>query len=282
MTASEIRAKARKSLDGKWGKSALSTLIFVVFLWIVNFIVSFISSTFPILAVLINVVWIVIATPISFGMLTTFIKFKREKNEEVKYTDFIQTAFSNFGKVWNVFGNILLKMLPLIIGIIIGCFLIIFGIALIVLSFNYSFIITIGALIYFVCIVLLIPKSFLYSLSYAILYDNPHMCGIDIVEKSEQLMKNNRWKLFCLYLSFIGWALLCIFSLGIGYLWLIPYIMISFVAFYDSLIDTELNDKELSNTTLANTEFDNNILSTDVTTAKLDDTTLEDTSLTDN
>lgn len=235
MTASTIREKARKSLEGKWGKCALLTLCFTIFLWIVNLIISIIGGAIPILAVLINIAWIAIATPISFGILAVIIKLKREDAENIKYLEFLNIAFSNFGKVWNVFGNIILKMLPLILGIIFGIFLILFGIALLVLSFNYSFMIAVGIIIYIVCLILLIPKSFSYALSYTILYDNPDMSGAEIIEKSEQLMKNNRWKLFCLYLSFIGWGILCIFTLGIGYLWLIPYIMVSFIEFYENL-----------------------------------------------
>ena len=238
MTASTIRETARKSLEGKWEKSALLTLCFVLFLWLANLVISFIGGTIPILAVLINVAWFVIITPIGFGILTIFIKIKRENADSINYFDFLKFAFSNFGKVWNVFGNMLLKMLPLVLGIILGVFFIVFGVALLVLSFNYSFMVGIGFILYLVCLVLLIPKSFSYAFSYAILYDNPNMSGMDIVEKSEALMKNNRWKLFCLYFSFIGWNILCAFTFGIGYLWLIPYVMVSFAVFYDNLIDS--------------------------------------------
>jgi uncharacterized membrane protein len=40
---------------------------------------------------------------------------------------------------------------------------------------------------------------------------------------------------------FIGWFLLCILSLGIGFLWLIPYFMTSNAVFYESLIDSGKN-----------------------------------------
>ena len=45
-------------------------------------------------------------------------------------------------------------------------------------------------------------------------------------------MTGKRGKLFCLQLSFIGWAILGVFTLGIGYLWLVPYIQFAIVAFY--------------------------------------------------
>ena len=38
------------------------------------------------------------------------------------------------------------------------------------------------------------------------------------IEKSMAMMEGNKMKLFMLDLSFIGWAILCIFTLGIGLL----------------------------------------------------------------
>ncbi len=52
---------------------------------------------------------------------------------------------------------------------------------------------------------------------------------------SESMMRGNRWSFFWLGLTFVGWAILSIFTLYIGLLWLAPYIMVSFVCFYESL-----------------------------------------------
>jgi integral membrane protein len=46
------------------------------------------------------------------------------------------------------------------------------------------------------------------------------------------MMKGHKFDLFWLYLSFIGWGLLCILTLGIGFLWLVPYMEASQSAFY--------------------------------------------------
>ena len=61
------------------------------------------------------------------------------------------------------------------------------------------------------------------------------MSGKEIVEKSEQLMQGNRWRLFCLSFSFIGWAILSALSLGIGYFWLMPYMITAMICFYEDL-----------------------------------------------
>ena len=49
--------------------------------------------------------------------------------------------------------------------------------------------------------------------------------------KSKEYMTGNRWKLFCLEFSFIGWAFLAAFTLGIGYFWVMPYMLVSQVSF---------------------------------------------------
>ena len=62
---------------------------------------------------------------------------------------------------------------------------------------------------------------------------------------SKQMMDGNKWRLFCLRLSFIGWDILCGFTLGIGYLWLNPYKQAAEAAFYREISGTEKQDFEM-------------------------------------
>ncbi len=72
-----------------------------------------------------------------------------------------------------------------------------------------------------------------YSLIYFIMKDHPEMKAMDVIGLSKKAMYGYRWKLFCLFCRFIGWYLLCILTLGIGFLWFIPYFSVSFAKFYD-------------------------------------------------
>ena len=74
-----------------------------------------------------------------------------------------------------------------------------------------------------------------YSQAWFVLADNPQMDALDAINRSKQLMQGNKWKFFCLQWRFFGWALLCILTLGIGFLWLGPYIAMSNAKFYDDL-----------------------------------------------
>jgi uncharacterized membrane protein len=72
-------------------------------------------------------------------------------------------------------------------------------------------------------------------MTYFVIVDNPSIGAFDALKESKKLMDGNKMKLFLLMLSFIGWALLCILTLGIGFLWLMPYIQVTMVKFYDDL-----------------------------------------------
>lgn len=83
----------------------------------------------------------------------------------------------------------------------------------------------------------LVVKSLLYVLSNFIAYDNPELSAKEVVQMSKNLMQGNRGNYFILSLSFIGWMILSYFTFGIGLLWLIPYMQVSFVCFYENLIE---------------------------------------------
>ncbi len=86
---------------------------------------------------------------------------------------------------------------------------------------------------------LLIIPGILASYSYAlvpyILAERPELTASEAIRRSKDLMYGNRWRLFCLQFSFIGWSILCALTLGIGNLWLTPYSHAATAAFYRDL-----------------------------------------------
>lgn len=77
-----------------------------------------------------------------------------------------------------------------------------------------------------------IIASYRYAMTSYILAENPEMSASEAIDRSKELMAGNKWRLFCLQLSFIGWGILCVFTLGIGNLWLTPYMEAANAAFY--------------------------------------------------
>ncbi|MBE6690146.1 MAG: DUF975 family protein [Ruminococcaceae bacterium] len=76
-------------------------------------------------------------------------------------------------------------------------------------------------------------KPFSYALTFYIRVDNPDIGADDAITLSRQMMDGYKWKLFCLRLSFIGWAFLSILTLGIGFFFLTPYMEAANAAFYE-------------------------------------------------
>ncbi|MFC3932336.1 DUF975 family protein [Streptococcus dentapri] len=85
-----------------------------------------------------------------------------------------------------------------------------------------------------------IIKFYSYSMSYYIVDDlkrqGKELGASEAITRSRRLMDGHKFELFVLDLSFLGWAILCIFTLGIGYLWLAPYVQATRAEFYRSLV----------------------------------------------
>lgn len=77
-----------------------------------------------------------------------------------------------------------------------------------------------------------IIASYNYAMAPYLMAENPDMGIMEAIRRSKELMQGNKWRLFCLHISFIGWAFLCIFTCGLGTLFLSPYQMLAEAAFY--------------------------------------------------
>ena len=74
-----------------------------------------------------------------------------------------------------------------------------------------------------------------YSQTFFIIAEDDSIGSMEAIDKSKKMMDGYKWKYFCLCLRFLGWALLCILTLGIGFLWLGPYMMVSYAKFYEDI-----------------------------------------------
>jgi len=74
-----------------------------------------------------------------------------------------------------------------------------------------------------------------YSMAFFIVAEDSSITPMEAIDKSKKMMDGYKMKLFFMGLRFLGWALLCILTLGIGFLWLIPYMQVSVAKFYDDV-----------------------------------------------
>jgi len=74
-----------------------------------------------------------------------------------------------------------------------------------------------------------------YSQTFYIIMDDPEISAIDALRKSSDMMSGAKFKLFTLHFSFIGWGILAALTLGIGQLFLFPYMLTSQAYFYEDV-----------------------------------------------
>ena len=80
-----------------------------------------------------------------------------------------------------------------------------------------------------------IIKSISYSMSMYILADNPGKSALECIDESKKMTEGHKAELFVLSLSFLGWIYLGVFTLGIAYIWALPYMSATFANAYESL-----------------------------------------------
>lgn len=256
-TATELRKEARKSLTQKWGKSALIIFVQNVIIFAINFVIAYISllpfyenpnspTALSISRMVVSIVSAIIGVPLSFGIIASFMKIKRV--EEVKTLDFWKIGLKNFVRSWKICLWIALKMIVVVAIAYVVCILI--GILIPLLSgmlgigsdtetFIFTTMILIEFIVAIIALIILIVIGLNYVIANNIAYDEPNITAKEAVEKSKRLMKGRKGDYIVLMLSFIGWAILTLFTYGIGIFWLNPYIYVTQVCFYDHIREDE-------------------------------------------
>lgn len=235
---SALKSSARAALKGNWAQAVLAVVVYAL-IYSVFFgpnvaktaqATSFLSasssyvSSSPSDAIsalsgvgrwnsLFSLASIFLLVPLSLGFANAF-RFLLEKGDNSLTRNMFSVAFRNyFHKVWGMF--------------LMGLFITL-----------WSFLFIIPGII----------KSFSYAMTPYILEEHPELSAYDAIQRSRKMMKGHKFDLFYLYLTFIGWFILCIFTAGIGYLWLIPYVETTRAAFYQDLkqefgegFDAEIN-----------------------------------------
>ncbi|MCM1078395.1 MAG: DUF975 family protein [Bacteroidales bacterium] len=194
---SKIRKKALESLEGNWGSAAVTMLVYAVITSIVN-----IGS---------------------------------------------QYSLAPFGLVWEALSNLsALLLLPMTYAFTVGMLGLVRGKKVAPgMLFDYYTNSSVWALcvltgIYTILwsLLFLVPgiiKYYSYSMAPYLLKDNPEMTADEAICASMKMTRGCKMKLFLLDLSFIGWVLLSVLTLGLGFLLLSPYMYSAHAVFYEEL-----------------------------------------------
>lgn len=216
MTSSELRRIARENLSGNWGISVGVALVAAILGGLIadggNITFQFDEDTvrnlppflwsvllpFASLAGLLGIVNFIIGGVVELGY-TKFL-LKQHDKKELQFSD----LFSQFDRFGTGFAQRFLRTLYIVLWTML---FIIPGIV----------------------------KGLSYAMTPFILEDHPEMTASEAIKASQVMMDGHKMDLFILGLTFIGWELLACLTMGIGFLFLNPYMNAAYAAFYRSI-----------------------------------------------
>ena len=237
MKAKEFRTEAREKLAGKWGDAALITFIYTCICLTLAILAGVVLPKELIL--LWDLLYYILLIPLVFGLNVSY--FKIFNGEETDLFDFIKDGFKFFKISLEIQLRIIFKLLIPCTILCIAMLTIGFvaGVSSMVGGNGLGVMLVVVSVFYVVACIWTMAVKYKYTMANYIVIENPEIKSKEALEKSWELMKGNRLKLFGLHFSFIGWVLLSIFTLYIGLYWLVPYTSISTIAFYKHLKDKE-------------------------------------------
>ena len=197
ITRRELRQNARNTLSGKWMQPVLATLIYILIAGVTS---GFSGTKSASLLVGGGLISLLVAGNLGIGLQMGILRFNRGREETVK--EMFSAAFKeDYARILGLF-------------LLQAVFILLWMLLFIIPGFI---------------------KAYAYSMSVFIAEDNPELGPLDCIKRSQEMMKGHKMDLFILDLSFIGWILLGILSLGIGMLWVSPWMYMAHAKFYEEL-----------------------------------------------
>ncbi|ADK07842.1 TPA: DUF975 family protein [Bacillus anthracis] len=211
----DLKGEALDSLEGKWGLAVGATLLISILIMIFSFSIEWGFSTViggkeTSGSVKMNILTFFITGPLTLGGYYLALNIFREN----------ESSIGNIF-IWFSEGNRFLKsfLLYLLVNLYLFLWMLLFIIPGII-------------------------KSFSYAMTYFIINDHPEYSINQAITESRRMMDGHKMEYFILCLSFIGWFILSCITLGIGFLWLIPYFYTTSAAFYEEIAE-EYYEKEI-------------------------------------
>ena len=226
----DYKTAALAALKGNWWKAVLAVVIYMAVYYIAMLpymlettkmtvffqesssnpdpaeLLSMMGRMYAMIGILYLVIFLV-CMPLVVGMTNSFRKLLAEGDNAIPENMYKIATTHYWHKVWGMF--------------LMGVFIALWSMLLIIPG---------------------IIKTFSYAMTPYILDEHPELSANDAIDRSRAMMKGHKFDLFWLLLSFIGWGILCVFTLGIGFLWLTPYMQTSMAVFYEDLkADYEVN-----------------------------------------
>ena len=197
-TNQDYKNRALASLEGNWGKTAIATLIFLILSMGVSWTVTTPMGNNLVMSYSTQGILTLLCLPLGWGFVVYFLNLIRNDN-----TDY-ERLFDGYKDFIRIFLAEFLVNLATGIGMIL----------------------------------LIIPGIIIGSglvMTGFILKDDKEISAVDAMKKSWEMTDGHKGALVLLFLSFLGWIILSIFTLGIGMLFLYPYMQTALAHCYEDL-----------------------------------------------
>ena len=213
----DLTAVARAGLAGNWGKSIGVTMVYLV--------LSIGISLLPFAGKLLQLIF---AAPLMVGTTIYFLATIRRQDNRFSL---MFAGFNRFGTALCTYLLVLLITLAWMIPFII------LTVAAIILTHSApaASLWALWTVLFLIMLAVMIPVQMRYGLALYVVADDPSIRARPAIRRGIELMRGNYWRLGLVWLRFIGWQLLAVLTLGIGFIWLAPYYMVAMTAFYDDL-----------------------------------------------
>ena len=199
ITRDELKNEALATLRGKWTQPVLAALIVMLVSAFTQGGNQTKSAVFVTLGFLVA---LLVACNLQFGFEVAMLRFRRGREDSVN--EMLAAGFKeDYGRVLGI-------------SLLRAVFICLWALLLIVPG---------------------IIKAYAYSMTAYIAEDNPELGPKECIDQSKIMMQGHKMDLFLLDLSYIGWILLGFLSLGIGFLWISPWMEMAHIRFYEELKD---------------------------------------------
>lgn len=223
-TNSQLRAAGRADLSGRWTEAAMLT--FVYFL-ITGSVTALVGGGINLICQGVGELVTFLLLPLGWGYSMTYLALHRGEDNDPFDIGNMCAAYKNSDIFFRIFSTE-------------------------ILVFAYTLLWT---------LLLIVPgiiKAMSYGMTPYILRDRPDLKNNEAIALSMAMMQGRKMKLFLLELSFIGWGILCLFTLGIGFFWLLPYMYASHANFYEEARREFENGGNLCEAEVVKEETDDN------------------------
>lgn len=200
-TYSDYRAAARESLSGNWKTSAIVMLLIMGISILLSTVIALLSLDSEWLSNTLSIiVSILLILPLQWAFANALLQLVRGDNNITENTK------QSFKTNYRTFVPTYLLMIVILLGIgvvtlLIGTFIL-----------NYA-----------------------YRMVPYLIQEYPELTPREALKLSREMMRGHKWNLFVLDLTFMGWVLLTVLTLGIGGLWLTPYMQTTVAHYYEDL-----------------------------------------------